>query len=112
YSFLYPIMRSGPYDATYNSTGTDFYLAGADDDTVAFNPGFSGVSTTLPPWSQPEGVITNGRSTTYAVADGTASGCAVNGSVLTAATTGTCDITATMSGDSVFNPVTSSQVAV
>jgi hypothetical protein len=80
-------------------------ISGATQSTITLS---LSTSTNAYPYSQAPGMSTTGGngsgSTTYTVAGGTASGCALNSNasnaVLTATSTGTCIITATNAGDS------------
>jgi LPXTG-motif cell wall-anchored protein len=49
---------------------------------------------------------------TYAVTNGTATGCAESGGVLTSTSIGTCNVTATKDGDSTYSPISSEAVVV
>jgi len=48
----------------------------------------------------------------YTVVNGTATGCAVSGSSLSASTAGTCSVTATKAGDSTYVPASSAATTV
>ena len=59
--------------------------------------------------------VTGGSGTgsvSYTVANGTATGCTLTGTNLTATSTGTCLVTATKAGDANYNSVSSSQTTV
>jgi hypothetical protein len=102
------------YTVTYSSgslatASQSITVTRADQDalSIASTSGTYGASLTL---------ATSGGSgtgaTTYAVVDGTATGCAESGGLLTVTTAGTCTVTATKALDSNYNSVSSSATTV
>ena len=75
--------------------------------SVASRDGIVGTPLTL---------VTSGGSSagsvTYAVANGTASGCTITSGLLSAGTAGTCSVTASMAGNATYNDISSSATAV
>ncbi len=74
------------------------------------------ISSASATFSTPLTVTTTGGNSTgaisYAVANGTASGCSVAAGVLTSTSAGTCLVTATKAGDSTYSSVSSAQTTV
>jgi YVTN family beta-propeller protein len=109
-------LNAGPYDVAFNSTGSRAYVANSDNGTVSIinTSSWTVISTlTLTPGSEPEALAVNEPAVSYSVtAGGTASGCSVQGVLLTASTPGTCLVTATMAGDQSDAPITSSVATV
>ena len=105
-------------DIQFNSAGTIAYSTGGGQ--IDYFP--LSALTDAPANSAPFGFIISAASptfmvistpaTTYAVVDGTAKGCTVLGTVLSATSAGTCIVTATMAGDHTYSPVSSVATAV
>jgi type II secretory pathway pseudopilin PulG len=55
---------------------------------------------------------TDGGAVSYVVTNGTATGCSITSGVLTSTSNGTCLVTATMAGNTDYNPVSSSATTV
>jgi hypothetical protein len=55
---------------------------------------------------------TDGGTVSYVVTNGTATGCSITSGVLTSTSNGTCLVTATMAGNTDYNPVSSSATTV
>ena len=74
------------------------------------------VTSTTGTFGSPLTLATSGGSSngavSYSVANGTASGCAVSSVSLSSTTAGTCLVTATMAGNSTYDPVSSAQTTV
>jgi Putative Ig domain len=103
-------MKAG--DGNYNSasspqTTVTFASAAQAPLSVTSTSGTYGSGLTL---------TTSGGSGTgdvsYAVTDGTASGCSITAGVLSVSSAGTCLVTATKAGDANYNPVSSPQTTV
>jgi hypothetical protein len=112
------VVKAG--DANYlteTSTATLITFSRANQNLV-----LSSIGTTSKtyPYSQSLTITTSGESGTgaisYAVSDGTATGCALSDNssptpIITASTSGTCSITATVAQDGNYNSATSSVIA-
>ncbi len=106
---------------TYTISGTDSDVSG-DSGTWTFTlyVGTAQAALTLTSVTGSVGtpltLATSGGSGTgavsYTVANGTATGCAVSGSSLSASTVGTCVVTATKAGDATYVPASSSATNV
>lgn len=95
------------YEETSATATVTFPRAAQDPLVVTSTQGTYGAPLTL----ETSGGSGSG-AVSYAVANGTASGCAVDGSSLKASTAGTCLVTATKAGSSVFEPVSSASTTV
>ena len=106
---------------TYTISGTDSDVSG-DSGTWTYTLYVGTVQAALSVTSvtgkvgTPLTLATSGGSGTgavsYTVVNGTATGCAVSGSSLSASTAGTCSVTATKAGDSTYVPASSAATTV
>jgi|GEM_PF-1040110 len=106
---------------TYTISGTDSDVSG-DSGTWTFTLYVGTAQAALSLTSvtgsvgTPLTLVTSGGSGTgavsYTVANGTATGCAVSGSSLSASTVGTCSVTATKAGDTTYVPASSAATTV
>jgi hypothetical protein len=99
---------SGSTTSTTSSTATlSVNKASQSALSIASRDGVLGTPLTL---------VTSGGSSggalSYAVSNGTATGCTVTSGNLTVSTSGTCSVTATMAGDATYNNVSSSATAI
>ena len=99
-------MAGGDNYNNVSSSATNITIAKADQ--IAISSPVLNVSTKTPPFSQALTVSVSGGSGTGAltiasVVNGTAQGCTLTGSTLTATSSGTCTLTITKAGDDNYN---------
>jgi hypothetical protein len=103
----------------FNPSGTVAYSAGGGD-SIAYLPlaFLNDPPQPLPPagyifeGSDPLQMVFSAPATTYSVTNGSATGCSVLGTTLSATSPGTCIVTATMAGDNNFAAVSSAATTV
>lgn len=103
-----PLIGSEIDDIAMNAAGTFVYISSGLGAVYVVSTTTNAITATWGTGSAPAVVATVGTAVSYAVTNGTASGCATVGSTLSANTSGTCNVTATMAGDSTYAPVSSS----
>ncbi len=121
----------GPYLLTSTAPGTCLVTISREGDTGYLPASTGPVTVTLTKEPQASLRVTGSLSAaawtavplgseggsgsgfvSFAAADGTADGCTVDGTLLTATTAGTCLVTATKEGDALHEPVSSSPTVV
>lgn len=106
-------------DIFFNASGTVAYSAGGGTSIAYMDmaqlqnpPLTSGPMGFIFVASDPNDIALSTPATSYVAVDGTAAGCNVVGSTLTATSPGSCVVTATMAGDNSYAPATSGPTTV
>ena len=101
---------------TYSGTTTNTTSAAATLTVTKANQAALSVASRDGVLGTPLALVTSGGSSggalSYAVTNGTATGCTITSGNLTVSTAGTCSVTATMAGNATYNDISSSATAV